>query len=102
MTTLKTPVEVVVGGRPRITDTAMLDGNDQALEPDELREVARRANLHEELVAALRLARREMERASMVGEVKFKTNALASGVAIGLEEAMRTADDTLSRAEVKP
>jgi hypothetical protein len=99
MTTLKTPLRSNSLGRgwPDLIDA---DGN--PLMHAEFAEVARRANLHEEMVVALRLARREMERASMVGEVKFKTNALASGVAIGLEEAIRTVNDLLSRAEVKP
>jgi hypothetical protein len=47
------------------------------------------------LQAALKVAVREMERAEFVGEVKFKTNALASGVAIGLEEALFTAREAL-------
>ncbi len=45
----------------------------------------------EALEAALRVAVREMKRAENVGEVRFRTNALASGVAIGLGEALFTA-----------
>jgi len=50
------------------------------------------------LVEALNVAVREMVRAQSVGEVMFKTNALASGVHIGLEEALLTARAALKTA----
>jgi len=73
---------------------------DRLLEVMRERDAARESEAR--MRAALEAAVREMERASNVGEVRFKTNALASGVHIGLSEALFTARAALSAPAPEP
>jgi hypothetical protein len=102
MTTLKTPVTVT----PMVdVGTAFLDDARGTIASSwgrvahaKLQEVARRANLHDELVVKLKHVRHWVENAAN----RYYDGTQGAAIRQSAQEDLDALDDLLSRAEVKP
>lgn len=94
MTTLKTPVKLNRDdGQPDL-----YDADDRLLSLAQFVEVARRANLHEELVVKLKHVRHWVENAAN----RYYDGTQGAAIRQSAQEDLDALDDLLSRAEVKP